>query len=185
MLCTANVCRSPMAAAVLRAALEHARIDAGIESAGFGFEDDAPPAGSVALLAERGIDLHAHRSRRLLPAQLATADLVLVMERSHVRNVATLDASAWPRTFTLKEFVRRAAPVGPRPPETPLREWVARVHAGRSVDDLLGASAVDDIDDPDGRSMRGYERVLTEIDDVIARLVTLCWPVAAARATSV
>ena len=41
------------------------------------------------------------------------ADLVLTMTREHLRHVVAMDPSAWPRTFTLKEFVRRAQSVAP------------------------------------------------------------------------
>jgi hypothetical protein len=44
------------------------------------------------------------------------ATLRIGLEREHVQEAVLLDGSAWPRTFTLKEIVRRGEEVGPRRP---------------------------------------------------------------------
>ena len=51
-----------------------------------------------------------HVARTLDASILAVEghDLVLTMTREHLREVVALDPGAWPRTFTLKEIVRRA-----------------------------------------------------------------------------
>ena len=175
-VCTANICRSPMASALLRDKLASVGGAVSVDSGGFGFDDENAYPASVAALAERGIDLGAHRSSRVDADRIGGADLVLAMERAHVRKVSTIDPGAWVRTFTLKEFVRRAQLAGGRRPHESLAAWVARVHHGRSVDDLLGASDVDDIDDPFGRSAKVFERSVAELDALLDQFVALYAP---------
>ena len=95
LVCTGNTCRSPMAAAALRRMLEP---DAGrivVESAGTAAWDNQPATAAATQVAAReGVDLTPHRSRRLTPAMVRGADLVLVMERGHLAGVRALGADA-------------------------------------------------------------------------------------------
>jgi protein-tyrosine-phosphatase len=43
--------------------------------------------------------------------------------------------------------------------------------------DLLGDSPLDDVADPYGGSSSAYEAAVTEIEDLVDRLVSLFWPV--------
>jgi protein-tyrosine phosphatase len=95
------------------------------------------------------------------------------MARNHVREAIVAVPDAWPRSFTLKELVRRGELCGPRRPGQPLDEWLAAVHAGRRLPDLLGDSAVDDVADPIGKPRRAYERTAKELDDLTSRLARL------------
>ena len=65
-VCTGNICRSPMAEALLKDRLAtHGQSDIAVESAGiFANEAQAPPLEAQAVGAEFGIDLAASRSRR-------------------------------------------------------------------------------------------------------------------------
>ena len=81
-VCHGNICRSPFAAAVLRAELgERLRV----ESAGFVGPGRPTPAVGVAAAAEHGIDLTAHRSRLLTPHVVRSADLVVAMDARQAR----------------------------------------------------------------------------------------------------
>src|SRR5439155_22350468 len=97
-----------------------------------------------------GLDLAAHVSTVLEPAEIQRADMVLGLERRHVQEVVLNDRTAFPKTFTLKELVRRGTDVGPRTPDESLAEWLARAHQGRRPIDLLGVSDDDDVTDPTG-----------------------------------
>jgi protein-tyrosine phosphatase len=91
LVCLGNICRSPMAETVLRAALSEAGLDGTVilDSAGTGDwhvgEPMYPPA--RAALASRGYDGSAHRARQVRPSWLGDRDLVLAMD---ARNLAVL-----------------------------------------------------------------------------------------------
>jgi protein-tyrosine phosphatase len=137
--------------------------------------DDGRPAtrSGIAVMANRGFDMSAHRSRRLRPELVATADVIVGMARDHVREVVTAQPDAWPRTFTLKEIVRLGEERGPRGPGQPMGDWLATLHSGRRAADLLGDSEADDVADPMGRSRRVFERTAAEIEALIDRLAPL------------
>lgn len=164
-----------MAEAFLRHRLGALGVEARVSSAGLLFDDVAAPAEGVAAMAAAGFDTSAHRSRRVAADMILGADLVLGMAREHLRHAVVLAPPAWPRTFTLKELVRRAEQTGPRAPGQPFDEWLAKVHAGRSTDMLAGASRHDDVADPIGQGPEVYGRVADEIDALTARLVELGW----------
>ena len=164
-----------MAHAFLRHRLAAAGIEADVVSAGLLSAGNRAAAYGVELMRELDIDMDEHRSCTLTADMLRDADLILGMAREHVREAVVLAPDAWTRTFTLKELVRRAQAVGARPPDEPLTDWLARVHAGRSTRDLLGASSDDDIDDPIGQPRGAYERMVSEVQGLIDQLMVLVW----------
>ncbi len=98
LVCLGNICRSPMAETVLRAALADAGL-AGqvvVDSAGTGDWHIGQPmdAGARAALARRGYDGSAHRARQVQASWLAQRDLVLAMD---ARNLADLRRMAGAR----------------------------------------------------------------------------------------
>jgi len=176
-----------MAEGLLRRRLAVAGIDADIRSAGVsglsGVSGVAVSAAAVEVLAERGIDLVGHVSRTVAADDIAAADLVVGMERRHVREAVLLvpDARAW--SFTLRDLVRRAEVAAPRPPGESIRSWAAGLAAGRTNADLLGLGD-DGVADPIGRPKDDYERTATELDGLIARLVARLFPVLAAESVA-
>ena len=152
-----------------------------VRSAGLAVaEPEAVSEGMVGTAREWGLDLGAHRSRRLEVDDVRDADMVLAMEHHQVADVLLKDPAAWPRTFTIKEFVRRAEAVGPRAVEEPFAAWVARVHAGRRRQDLVGAWR-DDVVDPAGLPEHELDRAIGELDQLTKFLVELGWPRVRAR----
>jgi protein-tyrosine phosphatase len=176
LLCTGNLCRSVMAQAILSARLAARDIPAVVSSAGQLADGLPPPAEVISVMAARGADVAGHRSRLVTGADLAAADLVLGMAREHVRHATVLLPEAWPRAFTLRELVRRGAQAGPRPPGEPLGDWLARAAAARTRRDLLGRGGDDDVADPFGGPLPGYQATATLLDGLTRDLVTLCWP---------
>ncbi|MEA2900185.1 MAG: protein-tyrosine phosphatase [Actinomycetota bacterium] len=175
MLCTGNICRSPAAEAMLRHRLDALGLESQVRSAGL--LDDGRPAhtSSIDTLAGRGLDITAHRSRRLTASSIRAADLVLGMAREHVREAVVMVPSAFPKIFTLKELVRRGEAIGPRMGEESVADWLGRAHDGRTSADLLGESQTDDVADPIGLPRNAYERMVVELDDRLDRLVALLW----------
>jgi protein-tyrosine phosphatase len=164
-----------MAAALLAARLRDGGVDATVTSAGRLAGGVPAESGAVHALAGRGIDLAAHRSTSHVtdPTVLADVDLVLGMAREHVRDVVVADPAIFPRAFTLKELVRRGRRVGRRHREETVREWLARVHAGRMTLELVGDSPDDDVNDPIGGPDTAFEATAAELDALLAELVAL------------
>jgi len=175
-VCTGNINRSPMGEALFRAHLSARGADATISSAGTQATLGPAPREVLELLAERGLDVHGHRSRQVTPALLAGADLVIGMAREHVRETVLLGPGTFGRTFTLKELVRRGREVGGRRPDEPLENWLAGVGEGRTTSSLLGASDEDDVADPIGRKMPAFRHAADEIDRLTSELAQLVAP---------
>ncbi len=165
-----------MAEGLLRSQAGRLGVDVHSHSAGLlegGWEASAD---AVAVMRDRGIDNSQHESRQMTATMIRDADLVIAMARDHVREAVLLVPDAFPRVYTLKEFVRRAEQAGARSPGQPVGEWVEKVHAGRTHADLLGSSADDDVADPIGRPRVHYERTAVEIEGLVSRLVAFVWP---------
>ena len=147
-----------------------------VSSAGL-FKDGQPasPHG-VTVTARKGHDLTRHRSRVMDADMLRQADLILGMERMHVREAVVLANDVAPRAFTLKELVRRGERAGPRLPDEALPSWLMRVGERRTPAGLLGESPDDDVLDPIGRRFKVFKQVDAEIDDLARRLSALMAP---------
>ncbi len=176
ILCTGNQARSPATEVLLRERVAGLDVAGSVRSAGF-FAGGHPVGGElIELLARRkGVDLTGRRSRQVTPDAIERADLVLGMRREHVRGAVRLVPDAWPRSFTLKELVRRGEAVGPRVGSEPVKAWIARAHAGRAPSGLLGWSWWSDVKDP-GRSPARCVRMVGELGDLVDRLASLLWP---------
>jgi protein-tyrosine phosphatase len=162
-----------MAEVLLRHRLGELGVDARVASAGLLRPGQPASQHGVDILRGRGLDLTAHRSQSMTRELLRSADLVVAMAREHVREAVVLDPSLWPRTFTLKELVRRGEASGPRRAGEPLGDWLDRVGQGRRISDLTGSSPDDDVADPYGGPRPAYERMVAEMDALIDRLVAL------------
>jgi protein-tyrosine phosphatase len=184
-LCTGNICRSPAAEALLRHRLERLGVDASVRSAGLLHTGQPASTYGVDVLSERGIDLSTHRSRSMTADLLREADLIIAMAREHVREAVVLAPEVWPRTFTLKELVRRGGDIGPRRADESLEQWLARAHAGRIPHRLMGSSGDDDVADPIGQARGAYERMVADLDGLVERLAWLVWGEADARPPAV
>jgi protein-tyrosine-phosphatase len=120
-VCTGNTCRSPLAAAALRAELGEEGARVAVESAGTGAWEGQPASPlSIEIAARDGISLREHRSRRLTAPMVREADWIVVMEPSHLGAVRALGADPG-RTFVLSE-------------------WPAPGEPGLAIDDPFGGS---------------------------------------------
>jgi protein-tyrosine phosphatase len=164
-----------MAEAMLRSRLTGLGWEGRVHSAGLLAGGQPVTPDGLAVMADRGLDTSTHLSRQLSRDMLAEADLVLGMAREHVREAVLLLPAAWPRTFTLKELVRRGAEAGPRRTAQSLPDWLDEVVRGRELTALLGESADDDVADPVTRGRAAHERTAAELEGLIARLVALVW----------
>ena len=110
LVCTGNICRSPLAEVILRRELE-ARGITSVEpiSAGTGAWDGAPASEGAYLVAlEHELDLSGHRARLLTRDLVQQAELILTMARHHRARVHELGGEG--RTHVLGEYSGRSGP---------------------------------------------------------------------------
>jgi protein-tyrosine phosphatase len=104
VVCVGNICRSPMAEALLRNALR-GQEEITVESAGLGALVGHPASDyAVELMDERGIDISSHRAQQLTPDLVSKADLILVMESGHRRAIDENDVTARGKVHRLGEW---------------------------------------------------------------------------------
>lgn len=115
VVCTGNLCRSPMAAALLRARLsrDEARRDWQVESVGT-WATEGRPASACAIeeMARRGLDLSGHQARAVTHEAVSTADLVLVMERTHAEALKAAFPDHAHKVYLLSEMIGRRYDIG-------------------------------------------------------------------------
>jgi protein-tyrosine-phosphatase len=86
IVCTGNICRSPMAEGILKSIWPRSRdFQPLIQSAGTHATHGLPAEPhAIKAAAEFGADIRSHRSRRLTPAMITSADRILAMTQRHV-----------------------------------------------------------------------------------------------------
>jgi protein-tyrosine phosphatase len=148
LVCLGNICRSPMAAAVLRRRLQDAGLSdvVIVESAGTGSWHVGGPADprTLVALSNRGLTADDHRARQFTRALFADYDLVLALDRD---NLAELHLLA---------------------PDDTSRDKIQML---RAYDPL--ALAADDLDvhDPYYGEDDGFARALDQIEPAVDGLV--------------
>ena len=130
---------------------------------------------AIAVMAERGLDLSAHRSRRLSEFLIDESDLIVVMTRNHGWAVEARSESKAAATFLPAELSRLADQVGNRNGADP-QAWVGRLHSRRHTQTstrFIGRAA-DEIPDPIGESLAYFrviaDRLERELSPAAARL---------------
>jgi protein-tyrosine phosphatase len=175
-VCTGNQCRSPIAAALLRARLDERGSPLTVESSGFMSEGVPPPREALETMWAVGVDLSGHRSRPLSPTTIGAADLIVGMTRQHVVELTVMAPPEWERAFTFADLLRRAETVGPRQRIEAVREWVRRLHAGRLRSSLTGLPLSEDVSDPMGGRPKDYQRTREQLVGMTTRLAELLSP---------
>jgi low molecular weight protein-tyrosine phosphatase len=172
VVCTGNVCRSPIAEGLLRAGFA-SRLGSGaptVSSVGtMGWEGSGADPNSVEAAAERGVDISEHRARELSTRDVASATLIVGMSVEHARAVVAHEPASAPRTFTLKELVRLLEALPPTTGDD-LASRVAAANALRSSG-FAGNPEDEDVADPLGLPLDSFRAVAWELDEWIARLV--------------
>jgi protein-tyrosine-phosphatase len=108
LVCTANICRSPMAEAILKKLLS-TRPDANqwhVESAGTWAMEGSPPAILSQFVMEKmGLDISSHLSQPTSLELLQNFDLVLTMEDKHKKYLNDHFGEFEERVYMLSEMV--------------------------------------------------------------------------------
>ncbi|WP_323751973.1 low molecular weight protein-tyrosine-phosphatase [Marinobacter sp.] len=132
VLCVGNICRSPVAEALLKKNLP----DKAVESAGLGaLVDHGADATASGLAGQAGLDLSQHRARQVTIDHLRRADLVLVMSEGQRAQVRTLDPTAAGKTMLLCHWL----PGKPDVPDPYKKSREAFVHVHHLLEEAVHA----------------------------------------------
>ena len=186
VVCTGNICRSPVAERLLQAKLDDLGIPAVVHSAGTQSmvgHDMTPEAAQLA--TQYGADASQHRSQQLTEQLITDADLVLTATREHRSKVVSMYPRASRYSYTLNQFARllptaleslAEAPVvepveTPQPdPSTQLRALIAEVSATRGFSPPPPHPDDDDIEDPYRQSTAVYARVGVILNNTVTQI---------------
>jgi protein-tyrosine-phosphatase len=103
LVCTGNICRSPMAESIMRQEFQLRGEEVDVVSAGTGAWDGALASEGAYLVAlENELDLSQHRAVLLTRDVVEEADLVLTMARHHRVRVEELGGTG--KTYLLGEY---------------------------------------------------------------------------------
>jgi protein-tyrosine phosphatase len=127
VLCEGNICRSPMAAGILAAALPGARVESAGLAALIGMPADET---AIRLLTGRGIDIRPHRAVQVTRELCQRAELVLVMSTLQRQEVERQYPTTCGRVFRIGEFDKRDIPDPYRKPEMAFRDALELIEAG-------------------------------------------------------
>lgn len=172
MVCTGNLCRSPMAEGVFRHAVQQrGGCDIEVASSGtWAYWGNPATDEAIEVLRSRGIDISGHQSRGMDPKELKQADVIVGMTSVHRREILQVAPEVAPKLVLLKELVEVALD-GDLPDSSEAR-----------LERLLGAPRPKwrralDLDDPIGKPIGAYERTVAHIEMGVEVLVTaLCGP---------
>ncbi len=118
VICSGNICRSPMGEVVLRSMLLSAGIGdrVVVDSAGTGgwHEGDAADPRTLRALQDRGYDGTHHRAREFRREWFSDRDLIVVADEGHLHDLRrwARDAHASTRIRLLREFDPKAVDSG-------------------------------------------------------------------------
>lgn len=178
VVCSGNVCRSPIAERVLRAGFaDIPQIE--VASAGtMALVGKPMPTQAADLAISLGADPTGHAARQLTAELVEAADLILVAAREHRSAIVTLVPRASRKTFTIREFARLAeggegwetilpsdAPIGEALPGLVV-ELAARRGSLLPVDPID-----DDVIDPYRRDDTVYAQTGRELQPALAVIV--------------
>lgn len=91
VVCTGNICRSPIGERFLRRVFPNKRID----SAGTGaLVDHDADSSAIMIAARNGLSLEGHKGQQFTSSLARQYDLILVMEKSHIEQIGRIAPEA-------------------------------------------------------------------------------------------
>lgn len=171
VVCTANICRSPLVMAMLE---DESRRRIGpeapvwVRSSGINGLEGEPAAERTRVEAsDRGLDLSRHRAAITTREEVSSCDLVIVMSERHRSRVVRLHPPAVRYTFTLPELDRLCSALKPiEDPDLAPRErirFVAQLaHGSRAYVERPGGP--ENVADPFGGPDEGYALMATIVE---------------------
>lgn len=179
VVCTGNVCRSPLVERVLQARLDEAAPGAfEIRSAGTNaLAGHGMTAEIAAIAGDLGGSDAGFISRQLTGQVLAGQDLVLALTREHRAKVLEIAPRLLRRTFTLREFGRMVRFVTAQSAKSewagrPYDRWQQLLPAAASVrHQILADQDEDDVVDPFRRDEAVHQEMVSQIAPALESLV--------------
>ena len=183
VVCTGNICRSPVGERLLSAALPASVVVRSAGTRALVGEPIAPPM--VPLLSAAGAAVEDFSARRLTTDMVRDADLVLAMTKSHRREVVELFPAAVRRSFTLLELALLLK--GVQSADLAPAGVTARLHEALTLAARKRSAPLEsyDIADPYRRSLQTHQAVFAQIQQAVATLAQIIVgpSASAARAT--
>lgn len=164
-----------MAEVILQARLAERGIDGSVASAGtLGWGERGATTHAVTVMDEMGLDLSAHRSRKIETAHL-DVDLVLAMTRIHAGAVTARDKSLAPCVFLPGELLRLLRSTGAAPGDE--HEGTTMMDRIRAVGGARTGPAIgrpgDEVADPAGEPLDVYRATAARLDRELTNLADL------------
>ena len=142
-VCTANVCRSPLAEAIMQKKIDAEGLAGQIEVSSCGLlAMDGQKASqlTVEVARENGLDLSRHRSSSITARDIRSSDLILTMTSQHRDELLNSFSQKPGKIHTLKGYLRVKSPIN------------------------------EAVDDPYGLNLNFYRRIYHEIESEISRI---------------
>ncbi|EWH01138.1 low molecular weight protein-tyrosine-phosphatase [Halomonas sp. BC04] len=138
VVCTGNICRSPVGEVLLK----HRLPDKRIESAGLGALIGHGVAPNAARLAEAdGLNVSDHQARQLTAEMVQAADLILVMSEGQRRAVSELSPPALGKTMLFGRWLGKPGGQGEEIPDPYRKSPEAFAHVHRLLTEAAAAWA--------------------------------------------
>jgi protein-tyrosine phosphatase len=169
-VCTGNICRSPIAEALLQSRSRALGLPVSVGSAGsWAQRGNAATSNAVLASREMGLDIEEHRARPLGDHLVRGSDLVLGLAREHRDEVLELVPDAGPKTFALKELAALLVALPPSPVHADRDAALARIGEAHRLRGVSGGPVVPDPDvrDPIGSALFAYRDVAWDIEAAV------------------
>ncbi|HHT0105266.1 TPA: protein tyrosine phosphatase [Raoultella planticola] len=96
VVCTGNICRSPIGERYLRKLLPNKKIDSAGTGALVGYEADAT---AIKISLKNGVSLEGHTAKQFTSTIARQYDLILVMEKNHIEQIGRIAPEARGKTM--------------------------------------------------------------------------------------
>jgi protein-tyrosine-phosphatase len=168
-VCTGNLCRSPMAEALLRHSLaDRGCTDIEVSSSGtWAYYGHPATQEAIDAVSVRGGDLLEHLSRPVDKQEIDESDLVIAMTSVHVRELLNVVPEVADKLVMMKE-IKEIEPEA-FPTEATREQKLNALLKGKRPKRRRAL----DVDDPMGMPYGAYERAVGELQDGIDVLVKL------------
>lgn len=182
VVCTGNICRSPLIERVLQGALDQAYGPGAVEvsSAGtMGVVDSPMDERSAAILQEMGGDPAGFTARRLTEGLLRDTELILTATREHRAAVVRMHPKALRTAFTVRELGHLAEQMDPTTlptdPAERLRAVAAQGVTLRGINAMLDPADLDVVD-PYRRSDETYAVMRSQLEPALESILGVLVP---------